>query len=272
MDRLGVFVGGWTLEAAGAVDEEDAFDGLAALVDQSLVQSGALTDGEPRFTMLETVREYALERLEATGELAETRRRHAAYYLALAEQAEPDLAGPAQAELLDRVAAELENIRAALAWYQATPGEASQESGLRLAAALEMFWWVRGLWDEGGNWLLQGLAASSGAPSVRRPRALNLAAILFVNQADFATASRLAEEALLLARQTGDDLQAGHALITLGNVARNQSEPGRSIQWYEQALPLLERAGDLDGLARVFNTLGQALLDQGNQERAVQCQ
>jgi predicted ATPase len=143
--HLAVFVGGWTLEAAEAVcdvgDEAEVLQHASGLVDKSLVQQRASDQHEPRFTMLETVREYALERLEKSGELERLRRRHAAYFLKLAEEEERASQGPLQGAWLDRLEAEHDNLRAALAWSLASQGDT--EMGLPLTGALSHFWYVR---------------------------------------------------------------------------------------------------------------------------------
>ena len=169
--RLAVFAGGCTLEAAEAVCQAvddsaaspgqslEVLDGMASLVDKSLLRQEEQASGEPRFRMLETIREYGLECLTASGEEPAVRRAHADYYLALAEAAEPALTGPEQATWLDRLEAEHDNLRAALRWAEES-GEA--EIGLRLAGAFCQFWLMRGYLREG-----QELADAASAP--RRP-------------------------------------------------------------------------------------------------------
>jgi predicted ATPase/transcriptional regulator with XRE-family HTH domain len=172
-ERLGVFVGGWTLEAAEAICAAQAthdgpgavavLDLLTSLIDQSLVQPAAGpapgVSREPRFTMLETIREYALERLAERGQDVALRQRYATYYLDLAEQAEQGLQGPHSHHWLDRLEAEHDNLRAVLAWSQTAAGDV--ELGLRVAAALWWFWWARGHGGEGRYWLAQVLAAEA---------------------------------------------------------------------------------------------------------------
>lgn len=153
--RLATFAGGWTLAAAEAVAAGDApaaavLDGLTALVDQGLVQRIAGADGAPRFTMLETIRGYAAERLAASGEGETVRARHADHYLALAEAAEPHLKAAREGAWLARLAADQDNLRAALAWLLARGAGAR---AARLAVALWYFWWVRGDLSEGRRWL-----------------------------------------------------------------------------------------------------------------------
>src|SRR6266852_4875421 len=169
--RLAVFVGGCTLEAAEAVChpdrdlEGDVLDAVERLVDKSLLRQEAQADGEPRLLMLETIREYALERLAASGETEATRRRHADYYLALAEQAEPLLAGEQQVPWLNRLEQEHENLRAALTWVFQEAGGADlhlkaalREQTLRLVGALWSFWYIHCHYREGKQWLQAALA------------------------------------------------------------------------------------------------------------------
>jgi predicted ATPase/class 3 adenylate cyclase len=182
--RLAVFVGGWLLEAVEAVCNVDrgltmdVVDGVAALLNKCLLRQEEGLGGEPRFTMLETIREYALERLEASGEAESVRRRHAAYYLTLAEAAEPLLHGAEQRRWLDRLETEYNDLRAAAAWCRAVPDGA--EMGLCLAGALWWFWRAHARWPEGRRWLADALAHpaatwSSSARATALNRAGNLA-------------------------------------------------------------------------------------------------
>src|SRR5947209_1862334 len=176
--RLSVFVGGGTLEAveglSTALGDLPAYvlDGLTSLIDKSLLRQTEQEGQEPRLLMLETIREYGLEVLAASGEMESTRRAHATYYLALAELAELELGGPQQGVWLDRLEREHDNLRAALQWT-IEQGEAggSMEMALRLGGALRRFWWGRGHWSEGRNFLERalatGLAGTWIAPSVR---------------------------------------------------------------------------------------------------------
>ena len=196
LGRLAVFVGGWTLAAAEAVGTAageltvSVLDELQALLDQHLVQPTAGADGEPRFTMLETIREYALERLVEHGEAAATRRAHAAYYLHIAEAAEPALHGPEQVAWFDRLDEEHPNLRAALAW-SLDGGDATV--AVRLGGALYWFWYVRGHSSEGRAWLERALGAAEwreDRADLRAARAtvLNGAAFLALFQGDYPAA------------------------------------------------------------------------------------
>jgi predicted ATPase/transcriptional regulator with XRE-family HTH domain len=179
--RLGVFVGGCSLEAVAAVSSAsqgipgdiwtDTLDGLTALVDKSLLRQEAGTDGAPRFMMLETIREYALERLVASGEEAALRQQHALYYLTLAERAEPLLHGAEQLAWLNRLEADYDNLRAVLAWSQVAVDGAAV--GLRIVAALWPFWQFGGYLSEGREQVTRMLAhPEAAAPTVARARAV----------------------------------------------------------------------------------------------------
>jgi predicted ATPase/class 3 adenylate cyclase len=169
--RLAVFSGGRTLEAIEAIcDAErdlpvEAFDGVSSLLDKSLLRQEEGPNGEPRFVMLETVHEFAREKLQESKEAEEIKRVHAQYFLTLAEQAFPELRGPDQLEWLERLEAEHDNMRAALSWAL----EHKQvELALRLGSALWWFWWMRGHNSEGRRWLEQALAMDGrGSPEVR---------------------------------------------------------------------------------------------------------
>ena len=165
--RLAVFVGGFTLEAAQAVCNAmrdldiDVLEGVALLVDKSLLQQIEQVGGEPRFGMLETIREYALEQLAECGELEAVQQQHVNFFLALAEAVEPELTGPQQMTWLERLEMEHDNLRAALASSQAQVG--NTQTGLRLAGALWRFWFLRGYWSEGRGWLEGALAQTQAA-------------------------------------------------------------------------------------------------------------
>ena len=188
--RLAVFAGGWTLEAAEAVGSgagvsaADVLDGLTRLVDQSLVVADAAADGTARFVLPETLRQYAQERLAASGEAAAVRSRHAAYYLALAEASRPPFAEHHDRAWLARLEREHDNLRAALAWTRPGGGaperQGEPETGPRLAAALWRFWWQRGHFTEGLGWLERMLSAPAGPAA--RARVLGGAGVLALYQ------------------------------------------------------------------------------------------
>jgi predicted ATPase len=304
--RLAVFVGGFTLEAAEAVCTApdgaeplglEVVDGLGALVDQSLVQRWSVGQdeadeqeggGEVRFRLPYVIREYALERLEASvggsrgqaGQEAEAlHRAHAAYFLALAERAEPELQGPAQVAWLDRLEHEHDNFRTALAWAQAHP-RTEAERGLRLAAALEPFWFARGHLREGRAWtegLLDVVAPpqSGGAGThgevsvVVWARALKAAVWLaiFTGEDYGPTAARL-EAALAVARAAGDLRTTAESLSVFDAAAYFEGDLARSAMHLEECLALFRAAGSTGDVALILSYLGEVALHQGDVARA----
>jgi predicted ATPase/DNA-binding CsgD family transcriptional regulator len=256
--RLGVFAGGFTLESAEAVCSA-GLDDVASLVDNSLVRR----DGE-RFAMLETIREYAREKLEASGDEDESRRVHAAHYLALAEAAEPELTGPDQALWLGRLESDHGNLRAALRF---SLDAGSGETALRLASALWAFWLARGYLGEGRRWLVEALLAGGTAPATVRAKALHGAGLLAHYQGDYANAEALCSESLALYRQAGDERGVASALTGLALAARTTGDYPRAQSTFEEALEIFRRLGDRQGVARTLDRLGLAVWFAGDHER-----
>jgi predicted ATPase len=257
--RLGVFVGGCTLEAAEVVCNADGdlpvevVDGIAVLMDQSLVRQIEGPDGEPRFMMLETIREYVLERLDASGEAHAIWRQHAHFFLALAEEAEPKLYGTEQRAWLDRLRAEHDNLRAALTWSHST-GEA--ELGMRLAEALGRFWYIRGLFGEGRRWLEEVLAQGSAASPVVRARALSWVGTFASGQSDMTIASVMFESSIALFRAAGDTQGLANALGALGWMAFDQGNYPLAQACAEEGVELCRDVGDKQGLAGALTLSG----------------
>ena len=257
--RLAVFAGGATLAAAGAVAGEDAaatatVDRVAALVDQSLLVREDGLDGEPRFSMLETVREYALERLDDSGEAAATRRRHAGFILDLAEAAAMALRTPEQAAALAQLDAEHHNARAALAWAL-DAGEA--DLALRLAGALSWFWYLRGHWGEGRRWLEAALSLPDPGPMAAR--ALTGAGLLACHLGDYAAARARLDEAVALEDGHG----AAEALHLRELAALYHGHPASADALVESAARL-RAAGDAWGEAAALCTAGMAAILAGD--------
>jgi non-specific serine/threonine protein kinase len=206
LQRLSVFAGGWTLEAAEAVcsgphaEVSGVLDLLTQLVDKSLVMMEP-QDGEARYHLLETVRQYARDRLVESQEEAHARTRHRDWYLSFAEQADQKRRGVEKEAQLDRLEREHDNLRAALEWSR---GREESEATLRLAAALGRFWWRRGYRSEGRAWLEGVLAKESGVSVSVKARALHGAGVLAWVQGDFNRATVLFEESIALSRMTGD--------------------------------------------------------------------
>ncbi len=237
-------------------------DGLAALVESSLLQAAEGADGEPRFTMLETLREYALERLAESGEDAALRQQHAQYYLTLAETAEPHLRGPDQAVWLERLAAEYDNLRAVLAWSTATPEAGA--IGVRLAGALWWFWYRQGLMSEAHGWFEAVLAVPTSRESpAARVKALWGAGHLALFQSDYARARALLADSLALGRETGDLSGVAYALTFAGYVELFCGDAAAQRAFFDEGVARLRAGGDRWGLAMALNGLSLAALLQG---------
>jgi tetratricopeptide (TPR) repeat protein len=265
-ERLSVFSGGFTLEAAEAVGraDEDSFDLLGALVEQSLVTAEPQPNGDMRYGMLEPVRQYALERLEEGTEAGEARSRHAAFFVALAVRAHPELRGPRQVEWLERLEGENDNLRAALGWALS---EDEIEIAGRLAWALWLFWLLRAHHGKGRRWV-EALLERDLLPALR-PRVLHVAAAMAYTQGDYGTCEGYSMEALELARRQGDTLVEAHARCELGLVAMPRGDLEAAEFHFEEALPLVHRS-DEEGLVPLVRAwLGTVLLLRGDHDRTI---
>jgi predicted ATPase/class 3 adenylate cyclase len=289
--RLAVFVGGCTLEAAEAIcgtgERENGragerladspllpfspspllvLDGLAALVDQSLLRQAEGPDGEPRFRRLETIREYALERLEQSGEADAMRRQHAQFFLRWAEEAEPQLIGRSQQLWLARLETDHDNLRAALTWAVAG---GSAEVTVRLATALGGFWLTRGYMSEGRRWLEAALEQSSALPASAQAKALAAAGhMVLFGQGDDVRATALYEASLTLWRELGRQEEIAWTLYYLGRVAFLQSDYAQATTLLTESLALFRAQDDQQGIAWTLNRLGAMANDQGDYPRA----
>jgi len=269
--RLSVFAGGCNLEGVEAVCDTkcdldlDLLDGMASMVDKSLVQQVEQARGESRFVMLETIREYAVEKLEASGEEALTKRAHAAYCLVLAEEA-TEQSGAEGAEWLERFAFEHDNFRAGLEWLTET-GDA--EWGLRLGAALFRFWEMREYLAEGRDSLgkLLKLAGAAG-PTKARSRSLFAAGVLAGEQGDYASADALIKESLDISRQLHDKQGVAVSLNALAVLARDQGEVAVAHSLFEESLVLWKELGDEKAVARSLSNLANVVKLQGDYARA----
>ena len=278
--RLSVFVGGCTLEAVEglytALGElpADVLDGVASLIDKSLLQRTEQDDEEPRLVMLETIREYGLEALAASGEMERTRQAHATYCLALAEQAELELGGPQQATWLEQLEREHDNLRAAFSWtVERGETQQSMEMALRLGGALRPFWWGRGHWSEGRASLERALAAARSLPGPRidpsvRAKALMAAANLAFVQSDYAQTEVLCEESLALYRGLGDHYGIAFSLYRLGNVAWVRGNIAEARSLTEAALALFREVDHREYVAYSLFSLGLVASSQGEYARA----
>lgn len=263
--RLSVFAGGWTLEAAEAVGadgggggeraaEPPVLDLIFRLVSKSLITADAPPGGEPaRYRMLEPVRQYAREKLEESGEAERVLERHAAFFLALAEEAESRLTGPDQEAWLDRLEMEHDNLRAVRRWAREAGKE---EAGLRLAGALWRLWYTRGHLEEGRGWLEEALSGGDDTPSPARANALNGAGALAFQSGDPQRAERYFEQSLLVARALDDKPGMARALNNLASAANSQGRHERAKELLEQALALDRELGDVRGVAYSLGELG----------------
>jgi predicted ATPase len=260
--RLAVFVGGCTPAAAQHVCASDPLDTLGALIDNSLLHRGVGVDGEPRFSALETIREYALERLAESGEFESTQRRHAEHFLRLAEEAEPHLTGHGQVAWMNRLDAEHGNLRAALAWLVERE---ETEWGLRLAAAIHQFWYRRRYIDEGRVWLAKLLAQPvAAARTALRARALDADGLLAAESAEYPAARVRLEESLAIAREVGDDGVRIKGLVHLGLLFLRQGDRGAATALFEESLAIGERAGDAWAVGQALYWLGHVALADGD--------
>ncbi len=274
--RLAVFAGGFTPEAAEAVavgpgdPGVDPFDGVASLVDTSLVQQEAPPVGEPRFRMLETVREFALEQLAASGEEADARERHAAHYEAVVAAATPTPWWPPTRSQIRLLAAERDNLRAALVWLDRT-GEG--ERFLRLAKGIYPFWITFGHFAEGRRWLEQGLGHGGPVPASVRASALCLAGTLASYQDDRAQALRLLDEARSLFGTVADPtpeerLDAAFLLRQLGLVWLHQGEYAAAAPYFARSLAGFRALGSEANVSVSSFLLGLAAYGQGDLDKA----
>lgn len=276
--RLSVFVGGCTLEAIEAIypvldnnqGEDQVFDRVASLIDKSLVQQTEQEGDEPRLVLLETIREYGSEVLAASGEMETTRQAHALYYLTLAEEAEPELAGPQQAVWLERLEREYDNLRSTLQWFLER-GEMghSIELALRLAGALRRFWEVRGHWSEGWNLLERALAGSKGIAVPVQLKALKAAAHLAYVRSDYDRAEVLSEECLALSRELGDKAGMALSLRLLGSIALSRCNFVVACSQTEESLALFREVEDKEGIAWSLNNLATIVSYQGEYAKAI---
>jgi predicted ATPase len=257
--RLAVFRGGCTLEAAEAICEADV-DTLESLVDKSLVR---VREGD-RFWMLETIREYAEERLAASDEADELRRRHAEHFLALAEQADPVIASSDPGDWIDRLEDDYDNLRAALDFLE---GQGDTGATLRLAAALRTLWFLRGRVPEGRRRLEAALAADE-SPTIARARALSGASTMASMSGDVPAAKARSEEALALARELGDDWGIAEALWTLGYLLVEEGRSKEAVPLIEEGLRVFEELGDEHHALHTTRTLAFAYDVAGELERA----
>jgi tetratricopeptide (TPR) repeat protein len=271
--RLGVFVGGATVEGAEVVCNVgddltlDVIDGLQSLLDKSLLHQAEGADGEPRFTMLETIREYAREQLTASGDAKEMYRRHAAYYLTLAETAERHIRGTDQMAWLDRLEQEHDNLRAALGWYHAN--DDGVESELRLTASLWTFWIIHCHYTEARERYRSALARWQGpAPTPAYALALLGAAFLAGFQGDRAEGQSLGEASMAAFRALSDTAGLALALNVVAANTRVLGDLERAAALYEDSLALSRQAADPWCVGLALGNLGFLEVDRGHYDHA----
>ncbi|MCC7023849.1 MAG: tetratricopeptide repeat protein, partial [Thermomicrobiales bacterium] len=273
--RLAVFAGGWTLEAAESIADAvpppvSAFDSLAALNDNSLVRQASEDDAsrgdEPRFTMLQTIREFGQEALAASGERDTARDAHAVWFLSLAIEAETHLTGPAANAWLERLDTDHDNLRAALDWLA---GKRDASNSVRLAAALWRFWWLRGYISEGRSRLEMALAlGDSPEPVMERAAALDGAGVLAETQGDYDLAERLHRQALALSRERHDERAIAKSLENLGVLAFDRGDFDQASAFLDESLDLARAHGDRPLTATALNDLGRIAFARGDLPRA----
>jgi predicted ATPase/Tfp pilus assembly protein PilF len=300
--RLAVFNGGRTLEAIEAVTAHlppptslslDVLEGVQSLLDKSLLVEREGSNREPRYWMLETIQEYAWEKLRESGEAALLQKEHALYFMRLAEEAEPRLADKDQQEWLDRLEDEQDNIRSALGWAS-EPAQIgvevdrdevieAPEVGLRIAGAIWRFWYMRGIYAEGrellqraiSTWEAIGSAVQKGSLSTLtqggmgsigscKARALHGEGALAYRQGNYSSARSLQEAALELAREVGDKQTAANSLNNLGNMAYEQGDYPAARALYEESLAIKREVGDKWGMGASLGNLGNVAADQGD--------
>ena len=282
---LSVFGGGFTLDAADAVAGSASEGGrreerrssprppptlelVAALVDKSLVRRISDAEAEPRFAMLETIREFGLEQLAARAELDDARARHAAYFLALAEDAEPRLRGPEQLVQLARLDAEHDNLRAALAWSLQAPDRAP--IALRLTAALAWFWYLRGHFGEGLRWLQTALAQPAPAVSLTRARTLAGAGVLDFSQGDFPAARQALAQSIAIGCELRDPATVAYGLQSLVAGDLPHADVALLREQSAESVALFRETGDRWGLAMALRTQGLVAIVAGEVDRAAE--
>jgi predicted ATPase/DNA-binding XRE family transcriptional regulator len=275
-ERLSVFSGGFTLEAAEAVGAEPGASGavpegevlllLGNLVEQSLVVAKPGQDEDAtRYRMLEPVRQYAQELHEESGEAGDIHREHAEFFLELAERADPELRGPKQALWVRRLEQENDNLRAAMSWALSV---GDHDTAVRLGWALYQFWWYRGHQREGRRWMEEALSNRGAMPASARAKASFVAGTMAMGQADLQSAKPLLKESLTLFRELKDTRGAALALGATGLIALSLKQHERAVIYFDEAADLYLEAEDKWSAAVMLCFLAVAWLDQGDHSRA----
>jgi predicted ATPase/class 3 adenylate cyclase len=269
--RLSVFAGRFSLKGAeivcagGRIRTADVIDWLSLLIDKSLVQAEE-QEGEMRYRLLETVREYSRAKLAASGESEALRDAHLAFFLSVAEEAEPRLRSVHGQVWLERLDVEHDDLRAAMAWAISVPRRTDEL--LRLASALWYFWYERGHLTEGRDWLDKAVSAHAGAPTVAYARALGASAYLAWRQGDLARAAALSQSGRDFSQALNDRWALALSLLDLGLLARRQDDYPRAAALHEESLALFRDSGDSWGIGESLRLLGIALWLQADYDRA----
>ena len=264
--RLAIFAGGWTLEAAEEVCSNrgiqpfEVLDLLSHLVDKSLVLAEP-HEGHERYRFLETIRQYALERLIDGEEKDELERQHAWYFLRMAQESYGNLWGPKQGLCLAQLEIEHENLRTALEWTAKTPDRA--EMLLRMAASLWRFWEIRGYISEGRAWLELALVSNPGAPAPLHAHALRGVGSLARQHGDYQQARAMHEQSLALFQEIEDKLGIGRELDALGEIAHSLGDYPQAVAFLTESLAIRYEINDKEGMAMSFVQLGNIALDRG---------
>ena len=268
--RLSAFTGGFTLEAAenvgagGDIEGEDVLDLLSVLVDKSLMVAEESWESGARYRLLEPVRQYASEKLEESGEAEAAGRRHAEYFLAFAEEAEPELNGPRQAEWLDRLETEHDNLRAALS---SALGRGI-DLGPRMAGALRLFWYTRGYLSEGRTYL-EAVAKSDAIPATLRAKALDGLGWIAEPQGDYERARVAYEESLQLYRSSNDKMGVANTLGDLGSLALDRGDYEQASSLLEESLTLHRELGSKEDIIGILDGLSVLASAKGDREQSI---
>jgi predicted ATPase/DNA-binding SARP family transcriptional activator/DNA-binding CsgD family transcriptional regulator/Flp pilus assembly protein TadD len=270
LGMLSVFAGGFTLEAAesvgarGGVEEMEVLELLTTLVENSLVVAEESWERGARYRLLEPVRQYAGEKLEASGDAEAVRSRHAEFFLALSEVAEPELRGPRQAEWLDRLETEHDNLRTSLSW---SLGQVL-DHGPRIACALSLFWYTRGYLSEGRTYL-EAVAGNDTVPATVRARALDGLGWIAEPQGDYERARVAYEESLRLYRRSNDRRGVANALGDLGSLMLDRGDYAQATSLLEESLALHRQLGSREDVIGVLDSLGVLASAKGDPEQSM---
>ncbi len=279
--RLAVFAGGFTFEAAEAVcanyesnedqkpetkNQIEILDGITSLLDSSLLVQKEQADGESRFRMLEVVREYALDRLEASKESEDMRRNHAGYFLALGEEAEPHLQSVESVKWLNRLEEELDNLRSMLEWSL----KHNAEIAARLAGAIRHFWNMHNHLAEGRRWLKTAHESSTDSPPAVRFKLLNGLGFLAQLQGDYAAARKAHEECLAVVKTANIKQKLTPSLCSLASVAHQQGDLTTARKFYEEGLATAHELNNKYGIAGALNGLAEVAYAENDNAAARQ--